>query len=98
MFQQTFGEEGLKDSFLCSFCYHSPKTYEGENGLLSQWRSYGAGGGVAIVLDTREVESLMQEENRTFKHPINHIGNVSYDDEKKRHENDEKIEDKEVVT
>lgn len=97
MFQQTFGEEGLKDTFLCSFCYHSPKTYEAENGLLSQWRGYGSGGGVAIVLDTRGIEKLMEREKGIFDHPVNHIGSISYDDDEKRHEHDENIRERKLV-
>ncbi|MCC6780592.1 MAG: DUF2971 domain-containing protein [Hyphomicrobiales bacterium] len=51
------------------------------NGLLSQWRGYGTDGGVAIVLDTKGIEEVMGRENCIFNHPVNHIGDVTYDDD-----------------
>jgi len=47
----TFAKEMYKETFICSFCAHR-LPYEARHGLLSQWRGYGAYGGVAIVLDT----------------------------------------------
>src|SRR5208337_1138447 len=47
----TFSKYMYKDTFLSSFCAHK-KPYEATHGLLSQWRGYGAKGGVAIMLDT----------------------------------------------
>lgn len=81
LYQKTFGKQGLKDIFVCSFCYHSAGSYAAKNGLLSQWRSYGAGGGIAIVLDTRGVEKLLKKESDAYDHPVLHIANVSYDDD-----------------
>lgn len=74
----TFGECGLHETFISSFCAHSD-SYQVANGLLSQWRGYGAGGGVAIVLDTEVIEDLMRHEKCVYKHPVNHIGDVAYD-------------------
>jgi Protein of unknown function (DUF2971) len=88
----TFGERGLHETFICSFCGHNPEScardlespaakYATQHGLLSQWRGYGTGGGVAIVLDTKEIEELMRHEKCIFSHPVNHIGDVTYDDD-----------------
>ncbi len=66
--------------------HHDVQSYDAKHGLLSQWRAYGANGGVAIVLTTREIERMMEHEHDIFAHPVNHIGNAVYDDE------DEKIE------
>lgn len=84
----TFGERGLRDTFICSFCTHDAGSAEARHGLLSQWRGYGVDGGVAIVLDTRGIEKLMEHERTTFAHPVNHIGNVIYDDEDAKVRND----------
>ena len=78
--RQTFGEAGLQDVFICSFCAHKQDSYEANHGLLSQWRGYGVDGGVAIVLDTRGIEKGMEHE-RKFSHRINYIGDVTYDDD-----------------
>lgn len=77
----TFGEEGLPHVFVCSFCTHHAESYEAQHGLLSQWRGYGAGGGIAIVLDTPGIEERMKHEKDVFSHPINHIADVTYDDD-----------------
>lgn len=77
--RNTFSERGLQNTFICSFCAHDPGSYEATHGLLSQWRAYGTGDGVAIVLDTEAIEKKMKQERRIFRHPINHIGDVKYD-------------------
>lgn len=79
----TFGKR-VYEPFVCSFCVHDAESYEAKQGLLSQWRAYAAGGGVAIVLDTRGIEERMQHEQEIFAHPINHIGNVDYDNDDER--------------
>ena len=50
----TAGRAGKSyaDPFVVCFCSHSDEPeYVKENGLLSQWRGYGAEGGVAIIFD-----------------------------------------------
>lgn len=79
--RSIFGEEGLPHVFICSFCTHDSGSYEAEHGLLSQWRGYGTGGGVALVLDKNGIAERMTHEKDVFSHPINHIGNVTYDDD-----------------
>lgn len=79
--QNTFGKSGLPETFICSFCTHNAESYEAQHGLLSQWRGYAAGGGVAIVLNTLGIEERMQHEKDVFAHPLNHIGNIKYDDD-----------------
>jgi hypothetical protein len=79
----TFGKRAF-EPFVCSFCAHGTESYQATHGLLSQWRAYAEGGGVAIVLDTRGIEDRMQHEQEIFAHPINHIGNVDYDNDDER--------------
>ncbi len=84
---KTFGV-GKLEPFVCSFCAHTAQSYEAKHGLLSQWRGYGAGGGVAIVLDTQKIEEMMRIEKCEFAHPINHIGNVIYDNDNAKIQSD----------
>jgi hypothetical protein len=37
-----------------------------QNGRLSQWRGYGAGGGYALILDTAKLEGLMAREGSLY--------------------------------
>lgn len=76
----TFGEGGHDGPFVVSFCAHDRSSYESQHGLLSQWRGYGAGGGVAIVLDTARMLKKMRHEADEFEHEIFHVGDVKYDD------------------
>ena len=79
--KNTFGKRGHHETFICSFCNHTKETHEASHGLLSQWRGYAAGNGVAIVLDTSGIEEKMRRERAIFAHPLNHIGDIKYDDD-----------------
>jgi hypothetical protein len=49
--------------YITSFCTRMNDIYSRENGLLSQWRGYGSGGGgYCIVFDTKELLSLLRAE------------------------------------
>jgi hypothetical protein len=75
----TFGKHMYKETFIGSFCAHT-LPYEARHGLLSQWRGYGANGGVAIVLNTSCVEKMMRHEyDDVFQLQIMYMGNVIYD-------------------
>lgn len=76
----TFGEGAYKEVFVLSFCAHALDSYAWCHGLLSQWRAYGSKAPIAMVLDTRRLEAQMELEHKTYSHPINHIGEVYYDD------------------
>jgi hypothetical protein len=64
--------------YISSFCYHL-KEYEIQNGLLSQWRGYGAGGGCAIVFNLSELAKLLALESQKRMYTYQHIGPVIYD-------------------
>ena len=60
--------EGLIDSqyralgseiYILSFCGEPEKQSIANNGLLSQWRGYGTGGGAALVFDTEKLEEIL---------------------------------------
>lgn len=76
--ENTFGELTFGETFICSFCAHI-NDYQANHGLLSQWRGYGADGGVAIVLKTHGIKELMRNEQETFGHQVHHLGKVVYD-------------------
>lgn len=76
----TFNKHMYKETFVISFCAHT-QPYEAKNGLLSQWRGYGAGGGVAIVFDTSCIEKMMQRDYDVFQLPLMYMIPVIYDDE-----------------
>jgi hypothetical protein len=62
----TFGDEAKPsdvEAFIVSFCTHAnDKPYDRENGLLSQWRGYGADGRYCLVFDTAAICNLLAQE------------------------------------
>lgn len=53
----------LAPPFIASFCSHAgDKAYERKNGLLSQWRGYGASDGVCLVFDTAGLVDLLTKD------------------------------------
>lgn len=48
------------------------------SGLLSQWRGYGGEGGFALVLDTRQLETMLADEARMHHYMHVQIGDVYY--------------------
>jgi hypothetical protein len=55
-------ENDARTFFLTSFCSHPVNSYEYENGLLSQWRGYGSGGGYCIVFDGAKLWDMLRSE------------------------------------
>lgn len=77
----TFSNHMYKETFVSSFCAHNIPSYEASHGLISQWRGYGADGGIAIVLDTFVVEGRIKHEyNDVSQLQIMYMGDVIYDD------------------
>ena len=78
----TFNKKMYKETFVCSFCAHT-KPVEVKDGLLSQWRGYGADGGVAIVLDTLKIEKMLAREYDKFQiKNISILATVIYDNDR----------------
>lgn len=69
-----------KDIYVTSLCGETEDNYVNENGLLSQWRGYGADGGVAIVFDTAKLEELFKLETDEFGYNALILGDVVYSD------------------
>jgi len=66
MFAAAFRAEAIEplaEPYIASFCAHSSnRSYERENGLLSQWRAYGGGERYCIVFDTQKMIGLLDRE------------------------------------
>jgi hypothetical protein len=66
--------------YIVSFCGEDKNDYVNRNGLLSQWRGYGIGGGIALVLDTKKLEEIMQKEAERYSYDAA-IADVIYSDD-----------------
>jgi Protein of unknown function (DUF2971) len=71
------------DFYIVSLCGVPSNEHTRVNGLLSQWRGYGSGGGFAIVFATKELENLLEVEAKTFAYGASLIGDVIYSDDEK---------------
>ncbi|MDH3997261.1 MAG: DUF2971 domain-containing protein [Desulfuromonadales bacterium] len=80
----SIGEE----IYILSFCGEHTTQHINENGLLSQWRGYGADGGVAIVFDTEQLEEAVICEGGNYEYCYIAIADIVYseDNEKFRKE------------
>ncbi len=81
LYQVTFeGGASFKfcDTYIASCCAHTDQSYEFENGLLSQWRGYGTGGGFCIVFDTAKLISMLAEEFDRWHYVRINIDGVHY--------------------
>jgi hypothetical protein len=59
-FDVTDEDPPLAVPYIASFCTHSgDQEYERVNGLLSQWRAYGAGARVCAVFNTERLQNLL---------------------------------------
>lgn len=84
-YQTAFvGEENdppIFEPYITSFCSHGDDDkYIQENGLLSQWRSYGDSAGYAVVFDTEKLCDLIGEELSRYQYTLGTFSDVVYDD------------------
>ena len=84
-YEVTFGPRDsdipFSNPYLASFCSHeSDHRYERDNGLLSQWRGYGAKGGYAIVFDTEKLHELLREEGKRYDYTTLKLATVVYNE------------------
>jgi len=70
-----------EEIYILSFCGEHKTPKVNANGLLSQWRGYGAGGGVALVFNTLKLEEILEIEARKFDHSPMHFSTVVYGDD-----------------
>jgi len=70
--------------YILSFCGEHKNPQVNINGLLSQWRGYGAGGGFALVFDTKKLEELLEIESKEFEYSAGHFCDLIYSDDEKK--------------
>lgn len=70
--------------YILSFCGQHKNPHINSNGLLSQWRSYGAGGGLALVFNTQKLEEILEIEAKRFVYSAMHLSDLIYSDDEDR--------------
>jgi len=73
-----------EEIYIVSFCGEDKNSYVNSNGLLSQWRGYGAGGGIALLFDTKKLEEIMRKETERYSYNIAYITDVIYSDDEEK--------------
>lgn len=74
--------------YILSFCGQSENPNVIKNGLLSQWRGYGTGGGAALLFDTKKLEEILILEAKRFEyHPL-FIADLIYSDDEQKLKNE----------
>lgn len=73
-----------EEIYIVSFCGEDKNSNINRNGLLSQWRGYGAGGGIALLFDTKKLEEIMQKEAERYLYNFAYIANVIYSDDENK--------------
>lgn len=66
--------------YILSFCGQHKNPHINSNGLLSQWRGYGTGGGFALVFNTQKLEEMMEIEAKRFEY-AGHLSDLIYSDD-----------------
>jgi hypothetical protein len=70
--------------YILSFCGQHENPHVNSNGLLSQWRGYGAGGGFALVFNTQKMEEMLEIEFNRFQYSAMHLSDLIYSDDENR--------------
>ncbi len=70
--------------YILSFCGQHKNLQINNNGLLSQWRGYGSGGGVALVFDTKKMEELLDIESKRFEYYPILLADIIYSDDENK--------------
>lgn len=70
--------------YILSFCGQHKNPHVNINGLLSQWRGYGTGGGFALVFNTQKLEEMLEIEAKKFEYNAGHFSDLIYSDDEKK--------------
>lgn len=70
--------------YIVSFCGEHSNPHINSNGLLSQWRAYGVGGGLALVFDTQMLEEALSLEVKNYEYGMIHLSDVVYSEDDKK--------------
>jgi hypothetical protein len=70
--------------YILSFCGQLEEPNINNNGLLSQWRGYGTGGGAALVFDTKKLEEILELEAKRYEYSAVLIADLIYSDDEEK--------------
>lgn len=70
--------------YILSFCGEPEKRSIADNGLLSQWRGYGTGGGAALVFDTEQLEEMLAKEATNYQYNAVMLADLIYSDNEQK--------------
>jgi len=70
--------------YILSFCGQHKNPYINSNGLLSQWRGYGTGGGFALVFNTQRIEEMLDIEAKKYEYSSMHLCDLVYSDDENK--------------
>ena len=70
--------------YILSFCGQHGDPKVNRNGLLSQWRGYGTGGGAALVFDTKKLEGILKQEANKYQYNAGLIADIVYSDDEQK--------------
>ena len=70
--------------YILSFCGQHEDDKVNNNGLLSQWRGYGEGGGAVLVFDTKKLEEIIEVEIKRFQYDIVLLADLVYSDNEQK--------------
>lgn len=70
--------------YVLSFCGQHKDPHVNNNGLLSQWRAYGIGGGFALVFNTNKLEEILEMEAKEFSYSAFHLADLVYSNDEKK--------------
>jgi hypothetical protein len=70
--------------YIVSFCGEHKDPHVNINGLLSQWRGYGTGGGFALVFNTKKLEDILEIEAKSSAYSAMHLSDLIYSNDEKK--------------
>jgi len=70
--------------YILSFCGEHKNPHVNINGLLSQWRGYGTGGGFALVFNTKKLEDILEIEAKSSAYSAVHLSDLIYSNDENK--------------
>jgi len=70
--------------YILSFCGEPEKQSIADNGLLSQWRAYGTGGGAILIFDTEKLEEMLAKEAISYEYSAVLLADLIYSDDEQK--------------
>lgn len=70
--------------YILSLCGEPEKKSIANNGLLSQWLGYGAGGGAALIFNTKKMEEILSVEASNFEYSAILFADLIHSDDEQK--------------